>query len=259
MTAAAAAPSPEPVVPAVRLHAVSRHFGGLHAVDGVNLDVPPGQRRLVLGPNGAGKSVLFNLIGGQTPVSSGRIELHGEDITDEAPRRRARRGLARTFQFSSVFPTMTVLENLLIADLAASPRGPSPFRTLPDARRVPDNVTRVCDEWELGAVRDVRVDELSYGRQRELDIVMALMHAPRVLLLDEPAAGLAAAERSAITEMIRSLGRDVTVLLIEHDIEVAFEVADWVTVLHMGAVIAEGEPSAVAQMADVQRAYFGES
>ena len=242
---------------ALRLQAVSKSFGGLRAVDGVELAVRPGERRALIGPNGAGKTTLFNLIAGALPVSSGRITLFDTDVTGVAQHRRAALGLARTYQITNLFPALTVAQNVR---LAAQARTPARFAMLRPVSGFPrleaqarDALAAVGLENRAGAT----VRHLSHGEQRQLEIAMALAGRPRVLLLDEPAAGLSQAEAQLMTALLHRLDPAITLLIIEHDMDIALEVARHVTVLHDGRVIADGTREAVRADPTVREIYLG--
>jgi branched-chain amino acid transport system ATP-binding protein len=242
---------------ALELSAVSRTFGGLRAVDGVSLQVAEGERRALIGPNGAGKTTLFNLISGELPVTAGRIVLFGRDVTRLPSHRRAALGLARTFQITNLFPSLTVLENCLLAVQALTPTRLAMWRPL---GAYPDLAARARQALEavgLGDRADAQVRHLSHGEQRQLEIALALAGRPRVLLLDEPCAGLAPAEREMMAGLLRRLDPALTVLIIEHDMDIALEVAQHVTVLHYGRVIADGPREAVKADPTVREIYLG--
>jgi ABC-type branched-subunit amino acid transport system ATPase component len=242
---------------ALQLRGVSRSFGGLRAVDGVELAVEPGERRAVIGPNGAGKTTLFNLIAGALPVTSGRITLFGDDVTGVAQHRRAALGLARTYQITNLFPTLTVLQN---AVLAAQAHTPARFAMLRPVGRFSHLEARAREALAAVGLEDRAtsiVRQLSHGEQRQLEIAMALAGRPRVLLLDEPAAGLSQAEAHLMTALLRRLDPAITLLIIEHDMDIALEVARHVTVLHYGRVIADGSREAVRADPTVREIYLG--
>jgi branched-chain amino acid transport system ATP-binding protein len=226
-------------------------------VDGVELAVRPGERRALIGPNGAGKTTLFNLIAGELPVTLGRIELFGRDVTRMPTHRRAALGLTRTFQISNLFPTLTVGENCLLAVQALSPVKLAMHRPLSGYRslhaRVEETLAAVGLTDRVGAV----VRNLSHGEQRQLEIGLALAGRPRVLLLDEPTAGLSPAESAAMARLLGRLDPAMTVLIIEHDMDIALEVARHVTVLHYGRVIADGTRDAVRADPTVREIYLG--
>ena len=226
-------------------------------MDGVELAVRPGERRALIGPNGAGKTTLFNLIAGELPVTIGRIELFGRDVTRMPTHRRAALGLTRTFQISNLFPTLTVGENCLLAVQALSPVKLAMHRPLSGYRslhaRVEETLAAVGLTDRVGAV----VRNLSHGEQRQLEIALALAGRPRVLLLDEPTAGLSPAESAAMARLLGRLDPAMTVLIIEHDMDIALEVARHVTVLHYGRVIADGTRDAVRADPTVREIYLG--
>ena len=236
---------------------MSKSFGGLRAVDGVELAVRPGVRRALIGPNGAGKTTLFNLIAGVLPPSSGRITLFGTDVTRVAQHRRAALGLARTYQITNLFPTLTVLQNVL---LAAQAHTRARFAMLRPISRFTDLHQRAHEALAAVGLEDRAgspVRQLSHGEQRQLEIAMALAGRPRVLLLDEPAAGLSQAEAQLMTTLLHRLDPAITLLIIEHDMDIALEVARHVTVLHYGRVIADGSRDAVRADATVREIYLG--
>lgn len=232
-------------------------FDALKAVNGVTIAVPKGERRAIIGPNGAGKTTLFNAITGVIPPTSGQIVFDGHNITRLPPHKRARLGISRTFQITNLFPTLTVADNMILAQRGLSPRKFSLFGS-PDADA--SETRRIAAALEASRMHertDTLVKELSYGEQRQLEIALALVTAPRLLLLDEPAAGLSPAERSIVAEIIRSLGRELTVILIEHDMDLALGLVDFVTCLHEGQVLVEEPPSDIRNDQRVQEVYLG--
>ena len=242
---------------ALHLDRVSKLFGGLRAVDDVNLTVEPGERRALIGPNGAGKTTLFNLIAGAFPVTHGTITLFGENVTRMAAHRRAWAGLSRTFQISNLFPTLTVLENCLLAVQALRPARLAMHRPL---RSYPDLHERAHATLEAVGLTDrqhTAVRQLSHGEQRQLEIGLALAGAPRLLLLDEPTAGLSPAESHHMARLLGTLDPAMTVLIIEHDMDIALEIARHVTVLHYGRVIADGTREEIRAHPLVREIYLG--
>jgi len=242
---------------ALELDGVSKHFGGLRAVDGVALTVRPGERRALIGPNGAGKTTLFNLISGALPVSSGRISLFGRDVTHAPAHHRAAHGLARTFQITNLFPDLTVRENCLLA-IQAHTR--SRFAMLRPVGLFDDLQTRARATLEavgLTGIVDAVVRNLSHGEQRQLEIALALAGRPRLLLLDEPTAGLSPAESRLMAGLLARLDPAITVLMIEHDMDIALELSPHVTVLHYGCVIADGSRDEVRVDPQVREIYLG--
>ncbi len=236
---------------------LSRSFGGVLALSHISFAVEPGERRLIIGPNGAGKTTLFNTLAGTFPASGGTVTLFGRDITDLPPYERARMGLSRTFQITNLFPRLTVLDNLLLALQAAERTTPSLFRRMSDNRRLYARADALLQEWALTGIAGRAAKDISYGEQRQIDLILAIAGAPRVLLLDEPTAGLSAAEVVRVVGMIRSLPNDMTILMIEHDMDVAFDVASRISVLHQGHLIADGDVETVRRDAKVTEIYLG--
>ncbi len=236
---------------------VSRNFGGVQAVSDVSFVVEPGERRLIIGPNGAGKTTLFNMLSGALAVSSGRVMLFDRDITQLPAYERARMGLARTFQITNLFPRLTVLENVLLALQATEKIASSLHRRMRANRQLFQSANALLEQWGLTAIAGQAAKKISYGEQRQIDLVLAMAMRPKVLLLDEPTAGLSAAEVVRVVGMIRSLPRDMTILMIEHDMDVAFDLADRISVLHQGRLIAEGGVEAIRNHPQVTEIYLG--
>jgi branched-chain amino acid transport system ATP-binding protein len=253
-TAVSDAPSAEPIL---RLQGVGRRFGGLHAVRAVDLDVLPGERRAILGPNGAGKTTLFNVISGDMSPSSGRIEFAGQDVTPLSAAAMAKRGLTRTYQKSRLFLGLSVEDNLYLAALGTKTGHLRPV-ILP--RR--DGEVRERARWAAAQVGlDRKLDELvgslSHGEQRQLEVGMARVGDPKLMMLDEPASGLSRGERVALTELLLKLDPAITLILIEHDMDVALRVAERVTMMHEGRVIVEGTPDEIRANEQVHELYLG--
>ncbi|MGM4903051.1 ABC transporter ATP-binding protein [Tardiphaga sp. 866_E4_N2_1] len=232
-------------------------FDALRAVDGVSLIVPRGQRRAIIGPNGAGKTTLFNAIAGAHPPTSGKITFNGHDVSRLPPHRRAQLGISRTFQITNLFPTLSVQDNMMLALRGLKPKKFSLFGS-PD----PDDSEATRIAAALNAARiaeraDIIVKEMSYGEQRQLEIAIALVTTPTMLLLDEPAAGLSPSERSMIAEVIRSLDPAITVILIEHDMDLALGLVDYVTCMFEGRVLVEEPPEGIRRNKQVQEVYLG--
>jgi branched-chain amino acid transport system ATP-binding protein len=242
---------------ALRLDGVTKDFGGLRAVDGVSLTVRRGERRALIGPNGAGKTTLFNLVAGMLPVTSGSIRLFGEDVTGAPTHGRAARGLARTFQITNLFPGLTVLENCLLAVQALTPVKFSMLRPVGGYSRLRERARAVLAAVGLDTVDEVRVANLSHGEQRQLEIALALAGKPRLLLLDEPTAGLSPAESRLMADLLAGLDPAITVLMIEHDMDIALALASRVTVLHYGRVIADGTREEIRADSQVREIYLG--
>jgi branched-chain amino acid transport system ATP-binding protein len=232
-------------------------FDALRAVDGVSLTVPRGQRRAIIGPNGAGKTTLFNAIAGANPPTSGKIMFNGHDVTNLPPHRRAQLGISRTFQITNLFPTLSVQDNMMLALRGLSPKKFSLFGA-PDADA--SEASRIAAALKAARIAeraDIIVKEMSYGEQRQLEIAIALVTTPTMLLLDEPAAGLSPSERSMIAEVIRSLDLAITVILIEHDMDLALGLVDFVTCMFEGRVLVEEQPEGIRRNKQVQEVYLG--
>jgi branched-chain amino acid transport system ATP-binding protein len=232
-------------------------FDALRAVDGVSLTVPRGQRRAIIGPNGAGKTTLFNAIAGALPPTGGRIMFDGHDITRLAPHRRARLGISRTFQITNLFPRLSVRDNMVLALRGRSPRKFSLFGRPDVDGAEASRIAAALDAVRIAARADVMVQDLSYGEQRQLEMALSLVTSPRLLLLDEPAAGLSPSERAMVAGIIRSLDRDITVVLIEHDMDLALGLVDLVTCMFEGRVLVEQSPDEIRRNKQVQEVYLG--
>ena len=238
---------------------VTRAFGSLVAINNVSFAVEAGELRAVIGPNGAGKTTFFNLISGLFPPTAGRIFFEGSDITRVSANRRVDMGIARTFQVTEIFPELSVHENLLISVESASGLRLSPWAPRTTRARVSERVAELLAAGGLTAKAGRLVGELSHGDQRATEIMMALALKPRLLLLDEPTAGMGEQETRDVVRLISKLHKDekLTIVLIEHDMRVIFHLADRITVLAEGAVLADGTPDAIAANERVQAAYLG--
>ncbi|MBI2189758.1 MAG: ABC transporter ATP-binding protein [Acidobacteria bacterium] len=243
--------------PALVLDGVSRHFGGLRAVDGVSLTVGAGERHALIGPNGAGKTTLFHLISGELAPTAGRIALFGADVTRLAPHRRAALGIARTFQITKLFPGLTVLENVLLACEALDARKLVMHRRADAYGDLDARARALLERFGLSGLARELARNLSYGDQRKLEVALSMAGRPRLLLLDEPMAGLSAGESRSMHDLLDRLDRSIAVLLIEHDMDVAFAFAERVTVLHQGRVLVQGDRDAVSANRAVQDIYLG--
>jgi len=236
---------------------LTKRFGGLQALNGVDLSIEPGERRAIIGPNGAGKTTFFNLITGTLPISSGRILLFGQDVTNMSTHQRSRLGLARTFQITTLFPNLTVLENVLLAVQALDPAKFVLHRSRNAFPRMFAKAKELLEQWGLAEQTGTRVRTLSYGEQRQVELLLALAGSPKLLLLDEPTAGLSPAETATVASMIKALTREMAILIIEHDMDVAFELVDRITVLHQGRVLAEGNGEEIKRNPEVAEIYLG--
>jgi branched-chain amino acid transport system ATP-binding protein len=241
----------------LRLSGVSKSFGGVPAVRDVSLTLAEGERRLLLGPNGAGKTTLFNLVTGDIPADSGRMSLFGREISHMRPDARVHLGLARTYQVITLFPRNTLAHNIELALLGLSPLRWSPVALLSRRDELRERALAVLDRVGLRAAAERPVAAASYGEQRRLEIAMALAQEPRVLLLDEPFAGLSQEERRDVQHQLAAIPRRVTVVMIEHDLDVALSFAERITVLHQGQIIVEGSRAEVVADARVQEVYLG--
>ncbi|HSF80567.1 MAG TPA: ABC transporter ATP-binding protein [Anaerolineales bacterium] len=242
---------------ALAVNGISKHFGGVHAVRTTDFVVPVGERRALIGPNGAGKTTLFNLITGELKPDTGDIKIFGTDITKKSVQERSRLGLGRTYQISQLFLELTVEENLFLAGKVSKKfrfQFVKPWRNYVDERSWANHVAaQVGLEDHMQEI----VSEISHGMQRQLELGMAIAMRPRIIMLDEPAAGLSPSERVILTGLIRNLPEGVTLILIEHDMEVVLGIADRITVLNRGSIIAEGTPQEIRQNQEVQKVYLG--
>ncbi|MDR3497281.1 MAG: ABC transporter ATP-binding protein [Ancalomicrobiaceae bacterium] len=237
---------------------VSKTFGGVKAVKGVDLSIAVGERRALIGPNGAGKSTLFNLITGDVPVDGGEIHVLGRDVTRFSVERRARLGLGRTYQISQLFLNLSVEQNLFLSSAAATGIGLNLLSRWRDRSEDRAWTRDVAEQVGLTEHLFRPVAELAHGLQRQLELGMALAMRPRLIMLDEPAAGLSPAERQTLVRLIRAMAPDITLILIEHDMDIVMELAQRITVLHRGSVVTEGTPDEIRRDPMVQRIYLGE-
>jgi branched-chain amino acid transport system ATP-binding protein len=236
----------------LRLAGIAKSFGGTQVLRGVSLDVRAGECHLLIGPNGAGKTTLFNAATGQIRPSAGTIQFEGADITRLPPHRRARLGLARTFQIASLFRQLSVAQNLALASWAPAPYFGRRKREASDAQ-----LEQLLGPAGLTNKRNVRVGELAYGEQRQLEIALALALRPRMLLMDEPMAGLSPEERRALIKRIAGLGGAMPILMIDHNLDDALAVAQRVTVMHLGEVVCRGTPAEIRRDPIVRQVYLG--
>jgi branched-chain amino acid transport system ATP-binding protein len=238
---------------------LEKRFGGIVAVNNVSLEVPQGARLALIGPNGAGKTTFVNLLTGVLRATSGRILLDGSDITGTEPHRRVRLGMARTFQINQLFPQLTPLETIGLAVSERLGGGGDWWRITGSRSEIVDEVVEIAERFHLMDVLNQRTAELPYGKQRLLEIALAFACRPRVLLLDEPGAGVPEAERHEILAAVAALPRDVSVLLIEHDMDLVFRFAERILVMVNGALFTEGTVEAIAADPRVRAVYLGEA
>lgn len=243
----------------LQLKEVQKHFGPAEIIRGVNLDVMTGERHGVIGPNGAGKSTLFNLISGRFHPSSGHIRLKDEEITRRSAFSIARSGLTRSFQVTNIFPNLTVFENLRCAVLWSLGYRYNFWRRITALKDVQEHATELLELTHLGPCRDLLASELPYADQRALEIGITIAGGADVILLDEPTAGMSMEETERAVDLIKRVTEGKTLLMVEHDMEVVFNLADRMSVLVYGQVIATDTPEAIRNNPDVQRAYLGET
>jgi branched-chain amino acid transport system ATP-binding protein len=243
--------------PVLELRRLCKSFGGLHAVREVTLCIMPGDRKAIIGPNGAGKTTLFNLITGIFPSTSGQVLLFGQDVTGWPSHRRTAMGMARTFQVTHLFPKLTVLDNVLLAIKGLRRSKFVMWRFLSSYRDVYDKAHQLLEQASFIDRKDTEVRYLSHGEQRQLEIILGLASDPKILLLDEPAAGLSSGESSEMVRFLMRLPPSLAILLIEHDMDVVFDIADHISVLHFGEVLEAGPAQQIRHSAKVQEIYLG--
>jgi branched-chain amino acid transport system ATP-binding protein len=242
---------------ALTITGLNKAFGGLRVTRGVNLNVEPGERRLIIGPNGAGKTTLFNLITGELTPDGGSVRMHGQDITRTPSRQRAHLGMARTYQIITLFPRDTIIHNVRLALLGLSPQRWNPFIDLRRQGGFTEHGQKALDRVGLRHIAHRPLSQTSYGERRRVEIAMALAQEPKVLLLDEPFAGLSIDERRDVHQCLMAIPRDVTIVMIEHNMDVALEFAERITLLHFGEVIVEGNRADVVKDPRTREVYLG--
>ena len=240
---------------ALQIHGLRKSFGGLPAISGLSLDIAPGERRLIIGPNGAGKTTLFNLVTGDLRADAGRIALFDQDVTRLGTHRRVHLGLARTYQIITLFPGDTLEHNIALSILGLSATRWNALGSMPS--RIYDEARVVLGRVGLGGMARRPLSEVPYGDKRRVEIAMALAQKPKVLLLDEPLAGLSREERAGVKQLIAGIPREVTVVMIEHDMDTALDMAERITVLHYGRVIVEGTRAEVVADPRTREVYLG--
>jgi branched-chain amino acid transport system ATP-binding protein len=243
---------------ALAVHGLNKSFGGLQVTSSVSLTVEPGERRLIIGPNGAGKTTLFNLITGELRPDRGTVSLFGNDITRVPGRRRAHLGMGRTYQIITLFPRDTLLRNVTLSLLGLTPLRWNPFVRLDGQTALVARAREALARVGLGHLAERPLAQTSYGERRRAEIAMALAQNPRVLLLDEPFAGLSLEERRDVLALVTGIPRDVTIVMIEHDMDVALDFAERITVLHFGQVVVEGTRAEVVAHPRTREIYLGE-
>jgi branched-chain amino acid transport system ATP-binding protein len=243
---------------ALKVSNLKKQFGALAAIGGVNLTVGQGERRAVIGPNGAGKTTFFNLISGALPLTEGNIQLAGKEVTNVPAWKRVRLGLSRTFQRNNLFLTLSVYENVQLAVQRELGNSYNMFRPASSFNEINARIVDILDKVGLTGRANIEVANLSYGEQRQVEVALALATDPKILLLDEPTAGMSATETHRMIELIRKLPSDLTLMIVEHDMEVVFAISDYITVLHLGQVLTEGTPAEVQADQRVREVYLGE-
>ena len=247
------------MTPALEIAGLRKAFGGLPATNNVSLAVMPGERRLIIGPNGAGKTTLFNLITGDLVADAGAIRIFGQDVSRLAPHERAHLGMARTYQIITLFGKDTLEHNVVLSLLGLSPVRWNTFRALTGYASLREQARRVLARVGLEDIAARPIGAVSYGERRRVEIAMALAQAPRLLLLDEPFAGLSREERIQLKALVAGIPREVTVVLIEHDMDTALDLAERITVLHYGSVIVEGTRAEVVADPKTREVYLGDT
>ena len=242
---------------AIEVENLSKNFGGVRAVEDVSLSVEAGETRAIIGPNGAGKTTFLNLIGGVYRSDSGRIRALGRDITHLSDYQRVAFGISRTFQITSVFPDLPVMDNILLAIQSTRPYRFGMLRPQKGYRDLREKAEYHLNGWGMWEKRDRLLKELSYGDQRKVELIMGLAPNPKILLLDEPTCGLTAEESADFADLITTAGKEITLLIVEHDMDIIFKVATRITVLHHGTILAEGSPREIAENPAVKQVYLG--
>jgi branched-chain amino acid transport system ATP-binding protein len=243
--------------PAIELTDVRKNFGRTEIIRGVNLSIPQGERHAIIGPNGAGKTTLFNLISGRFPITAGEITVNGQSTVDLAPQEINRLGLSRSFQITSIFPRMTVFENIRCGLLWSHGYRYSFWRLLGQQKALNQAAEQLLERLKLADRRNLQAGLLSYAEQRALEIGITIAGGAEIILLDEPTAGMSHSETEAAVALIRSVSEGKTLIMVEHDMSVVFGLADRITVLVYGEVIASDAPAAIRNNAAVQEAYLG--
>jgi branched-chain amino acid transport system ATP-binding protein len=242
---------------ALSIRGLRKAFGGLRVTRDLNLEVAPGERRLIIGPNGAGKTTLFNLITGELTPDDGAVSLFGKELTRVPSRQRPHLGLSRTYQIITLFPHDTLLRNVMLSLLGLDPLRWNPFKRFDAQTHIVDKARGALDQVGLGRIAHRPMSETSYGERRRVEIAMALAQNPKVLLLDEPYAGLSIDERADVQKLLRTIPRDVSIVMIEHNMDVALDFADRISVMHFGEIIVEGTRAEVVADPRTKEVYLG--
>ena len=242
---------------ALSIRGLRKAFGGLRVTRDLNLEVAPGERRLIIGPNGAGKTTLFNLITGELTPDDGTVSLFGKELTEVPSRQRPHLGLSRTYQIITLFPHDTLLRNVMLSLLGLDPLRWNPFKRLDAQTHLVDKARHALDQVGLARIAHRQMSETSYGERRRVEIAMALAQNPKVLLLDEPYAGLSIDERADVQKLLRTIPRDVSIVMIEHNMDVALDFADRISVMHFGEIIVEGTRAEVVADPRTKEVYLG--
>jgi branched-chain amino acid transport system ATP-binding protein len=243
---------------ALTISNLQKSFGGLRVTRDVNLVVEPGERRLIIGPNGAGKTTLFNLICGELKADSGSVSLFDVELTRLASRRRAHMGLSRTYQIITLFPRDTLLRNVMLSLLGLDRRRWNPLMRFDTCADLVAKARAALERVDLGHIAARPLSETSYGERRRVEIAMALAQNPKLLMLDEPFAGLSINERRDVQKLLAGIPRDVTIVMIEHDMDVALEYAERISVMHFGEIVVEGTRAEVVNNPRTKEIYLGE-
>ena len=241
----------------LKVEGISKSFTNLDVLKNVSLEVNHGERHVVIGPNGAGKTTLFNCITGFLPIDSGVVQIGDKVISNLPPHKLVHLGMSRTFQKNSLFENLTVEENIHLAITSRKPYRFQPLNSLSNYRDLKKETTELLEKWDISSRSHMKVNDLSYGEQRLLEILLAMASNPTILLLDEPTSGMSPLETKQACQLIQNLPRSVSLLVIEHDMEVVFSIADRITVLHHGEVILSGAPEKIRGNEHVREIYFG--
>ena len=241
----------------IKVQGLTKNFGGVTAVSDVSFSVETGERLVILGPNGAGKTTLFNMLNGQLKPTSGRIFFRGEDITDMPAHRRIHLGIGRSFQITSLFNGLTVMDNMLIGLQGTKPERYQIFRPLKSNKSLMEKAGELLDSFDLWDMKDESVSCISYGAQRKLEIALGMASNPKLLLLDEPSCGLTGAESAELSTRITNFGKDISLICIAHDMDLVFGIATRIMLLHYGKFIIEGKPEEIKCSPVVKEIYMG--